>query len=59
VARYDYHDTTGALGTFRSYSVGSAYQLRDNLTLEGGHAFTNTNNIWWIQAHWTLEKLLK
>ncbi len=59
VARYDYHDTTGTMGTFRSYSAGAGYQLRENLTLEGGRAFTDPNNIWWIQLRWTPEKQLK
>lgn len=59
VARYDYADTTGSLGTFRSYSVGSGYKVRENLTLEGGRAFTDTKNIWWLQLHWTPEKLIK
>jgi hypothetical protein len=59
LARYDYKDTTGALGAFRSYSAGVGYALRDDLTVEGGYAAATGKNIWWAQLHWTPERNIK
>lgn len=58
-ARYDYKDTTGALGTFRSYVAGAGYSLRPDLHLEGGYAVATGKNIWFAQIHWTPERKIK
>lgn len=59
VSRFDFEDTTGALGTFRSYSAGAAYALRSDLALESGYAVATGRNIWWAQIHWTPERKIK
>jgi hypothetical protein len=59
VARYDYKDTTGALGAFRSYVGGAGYALRPDLSLEGGYAVATGKNIWFAQIHWTPERKVK
>lgn len=59
VARYDYKDTTGTLGTFRSYVAGAGYALRPSLQLEGGYAVATGKDIWFAQIHWTPERKIK
>ena len=58
-ARHDYKDNTGALGALRSYNTGATFNLRDGLDLDAGYALTSGPNVWWIQLHWTGEKLVK
>ena len=58
-ARYDYKDTVGALGNFRSYSAGAGYALRPDIHLEGGYAIATGKNIWFAQIHWTPERKIK
>ncbi len=58
-AHYDYKDTTGVLGTFRSYVAGAGYALRPDLQLEGGYAAATGKNIWFAQIHWTPERKVK
>ena len=59
VCRHDYKDSTGALGTLRSNNMGATFNLRDGLDLDAGYAFTSGPKVWWIQLHWTGEKLVK
>jgi hypothetical protein len=59
VARYDYKDTAGTFGRFRSYAAGAGYALRPDLTLEGGYAIATGKNIWYAQIHWTPERRIK
>ncbi len=58
-ARYDYKDTTGAFGTYRSYVAGASYALRPDLQVEGGYAVATGKNIWFAQIHWTPERKVK
>jgi hypothetical protein len=59
IARYDYKDTSGTFGRYRSYAAGAGYALRSDLTLEGGYAIATGKNIWYAQIHWTPERKIK
>ena len=59
IGRHDYKDSSGALGTLRSYNAGFTYNLREGLDFDAGYAFTSGPNVWWLQLHWTPEKRIK
>lgn len=53
IAHWQWHDTTGIFGNFRSTGIGASYNIWPQLALEGGLAHTSTQNVKWIQLHWT------